>query len=208
MTDMQNSRMVAMEERRAMMWGGRRDMFGRDMYGRGRYAGDMYGGDTYGRDMYGRDMYGRDMYGRPGFGGGFGRRGRGLENTGMGMLIGALVDRGSRSQSSNQSQPPQQSLPPQQYQGYHPDEKYYPQEERQFMQQPRQPGMMGPGVTDPVSAGIMPPQQRGAPYGPGYGRGRPDPMDNPLALLNPIVGVKRILKQVRNYERSLSDELH
>jgi hypothetical protein len=164
-----------------MMGGGRRDMFGRDMYGRG---------------MYGRDQYGRSGFGG-GIGGGFGRRGRGLENTGMGMLIGALVDRGSRSQSSNQPQPPQQPLPPQQYQGHYPDEKGYPQDEREYMQQQGRPGMGGPEMMTSQRGGMIPSQQHAGPHGPGYGRSRLDATDNPLALLNPIVGIKRILKQVR-----------
>jgi hypothetical protein len=191
MRNVRDRRMMALEERRAMAWGGRRDMYGRDMYGRGLYERDMYERDMYGRDMYGRDFYGRPGvgggFGRPGFGRGFGRR-RGLENTGVGMLIGALVDRGSRGQSSSQRPPPQQQPP------YYPDEKRQPQDDRHVRQQ-GQPGMVGPGM-GPGRGGMAPPPQRGGPYGYRYGRGRLDQTDNPIALLNPIVGIKRILKQV------------
>ena len=162
MRDVRNSRVMAMEERRTMMWSGRRDMFGRDMYGRVMYD-----------DMYGRDMYGRDMYGGPGFGGGlgggFGRRGRGLEKTGMGVLIGALMDRGFRSQSS---QLPQQPLPPKPHQSYNPDENRYPQDEMKYIQQQEQPGMMSSEMVSLERGGMMAPQQREGLCGPGYGRGK------------------------------------
>jgi hypothetical protein len=52
------------------------------------------------------------------------------------MLIGALVDRGSGGQSSSQPAPPQQQQP------YYPDEKRQPQDDRLYMRQQGQPGMV------------------------------------------------------------------
>lgn len=131
------------------------------------------------------DMSRRGGNGRPGFGGGFGRglgsqgRGRGLENTGMGMLIGALVDRRPRDQNS--SQPPSTQPQP-----YHSNEQRHQQDERRDMQ-PQGHSEIG----DRNRGGINPLQQRGGPSG-----SRHDATEHPLAMLNPLVGIKRILKQV------------
>lgn len=116
----------------------------------------------YGRDGYSRKGLDGGLIG--GFGGGsLGQRGRGLENTGVGMLIGSLVER-HRNQSRGGPQGGQQSYA---------DEKRSLQDERQYSQQQGQ-GSMGLG--------------RG---------GRGNGMDHPLAMLNPIMGIQRILKQVR-----------
>jgi hypothetical protein len=177
-----------------MASGGRGDMYGRDAYGR----------DTYGRGAYGRDAYGRDTYARPGFGGGLGRgfgsRG-GLENSGVGMIIGAIVDRVSRGQSSNQPPPPQphggqQRSQYDQDRQFQDDRNYAPPQGQPAMSPPPQPNApYGSGRASGYGPANGP--GYGPRYGPGYGRDRVDASNNPIAMLNPIVGIKRILKQVR-----------
>jgi hypothetical protein len=156
-----------------------RDPYGRDPYGRDPYGRDPYGRDPYGRDPYGRDPYGRDGYGRDGFGrGGFGRVGLGGGPLG---LIGSLVDAGSRSLSKSQPAMPDPN---------NGGEERDLRDGDQYSQQQDQARMQGPGRGD-----MMGPGRGGRPNG--YGPGRGGAMDNPLALLNPLTGITRILKQVR-----------
>jgi len=108
-----------------------------------------------------------DMHGRQGFGGGLG--GRGIENTGMGMLIGSLVDRGRTANGDFGNR-----------QRYHANDRHDLQQERKPMTEQGRGTMI---------------QQPTAGFGQGRGGGFGG-IDNPIAALNPIMGIKRMLKEV------------
>lgn len=128
-----------------------------NMPGRGGGLGGMGG------------MRGRGSSQRGGLDGGLGRsigRGGGPVN----MLVGALLDRGSRGQSFGQSSHPQQ-----QYKEDQNDRQYVYSQGQSKMSQPL--------------------QDRGHRM-PGNDGDRFSLANNPISNLNPLMGIKRILKQV------------